>query len=716
MLGTAFAPAARLMGRFKYAQKFVLIAIALLIPLAYVGYAYAKEQSSKIGFSSKERVGVVYAAPANELLARLAAGRTLAVEAAAGDRAAMQQLLKQEQAIKTEVAVLDQVDKRVGGTLQTTAMWTKLRGQIAGVIAATPTDPAQTLDAWSGLTAGTVGLVTQAGNTSNLILDPDLDSFYVMDALVVKTPALIDSAGLAGDRELVMGGPTSASLDSRIQLAVDKGVISSLTDGLSADLKTAFGSTHDSTLEPSIRPKLAPVTRTAGGIQQQLTRGVHGATDTALAAQAGDQAAAASAALAANLAPRLDHLLAARIGGFTSAERMIEIVAAISLLLVAYLFIGFYLSVMGSVRQMEGVADRIAEGDIEHDIVIASGDEMGVATRRFATAVLGYLRGIADAARAVADGDLSVTITPRSDRDVLGIALCGMLESLRTLVGEVVRSSAEMTTASQEMATMTADTVRAVAEIARATEEVARGAESQVQMVEQASGSAGETSASARDASSAASAGAETADRAEHAIGAVQATSEQVTGAIRDLATKSAEIGGIVTAITGIAEQTNLLALNAAIEAARAGEQGRGFAVVADEVRKLAEEAQDAAGKIAAIIAEIQSDTQRVVEVVADSGARTDAGVAAVTSTREAFQTIGSSISQVTAQIDQIVELTSQVAEVSEAASAAAEQVSASTEQTSASAQEISATAERVAGVAHTLDRVVSRFRLQRAA
>jgi methyl-accepting chemotaxis protein len=699
-----FLPAARLIGRFKYAQKFVLIAVVLLVPLAYVGYAYVKEQGTKVGFSAKERIGVVYAAPADELLARLAAGRTLAVEAATGDPAAEQQLSAQEQAIKAEVAVLDQVDNRVGGSLQTTAMWTRLRGQIGGVIATAPTDPGQTLDAWSGLTAGTVALITQAGNTSNLILDPDLDSFYVMDALIVKTPALIDSASLAGDRELVSGRSSVSSLDSRIQLAVDKGVISSLTTGLSADLKTAFGSTHDAALEPSIAPKLAPVAGTAGGIQQQLTQGVHGSTDAAQAAQAGDQAAAAAAVLAKSMAPRLDDLLAARIGGFTSAQRMVEIVAVISLLIAAYLFIGFYMSVMGSVRQMEVVADRIADGDIEHDVVIASGDEMGIATRGFATTVLGYLRDVAAAARAVADGD------------VLGVALSGMLESLRNLVGEVARSSAEMTTASQEMETMTADTVRAVGEIARATEEVALGAESQVRMVEQASGSVGETGASAMDASSAASAGAETADRAEHAIGAVRATSEQVSSAIRDLATKSAEIGGIVTAITGIAEQTNLLALNAAIEAARAGEHGRGFAVVADEVRKLSEEAQDAAGKIAAIIAEIQSDTRRVVEVVADSGARTDAGVAAVGSTREAFAAISSSIAQVTAQVERIADLTSQVAQVSEEASAAAEQVSASTEQTNASAQEISATAQRVAGVAYALDQVVSRFRLERAA
>jgi methyl-accepting chemotaxis protein len=714
MLGTIFVPSTRLMARFRYAKKFALIAVVMLLPLAYVGHAYLADQGAKIGFSTKERVGVTYAAPANRLLAQLVAGRTLSVEAGMANANARQQLPARIRAIRAAVAGLDRVDRQVGGSLQTTAMWDRLRGKIATVIAAQPTDPAQTLTAWSELTAGTVALITQAGNTSNLILDPDLDSFYVMDALVVKTPALIDSAGLAGDRELLMGASSNASLDNRIQLAVDTGVISNLTTGLSADLKTAFGSTRDAALEPSLGPTLKPVTQSVAALRTQLTRGVHGSGEAALAAGKGDAAARAAAAMGAAMTPHLDHLLAARIAGFQTARRLVVIVALISLLIAAYLLVGFYLAVIASVSRMKSVADGIADGDIEHDVLIGSNDEIGVATRDFATTVMGYLREVASAARGVADGDLSIEIAPRSERDALGLALSGMLDSLREIVGEVAHFSAEMTAATQKMAAMTADTVRAVSEIARATEGVAQGAEDQVRMVEQAGSSAAETGKSVRDTSQTAEAGAETADRAQDAIGAMQATSEQVAVAIRDLATKSTQIGGIVTTITGIAEQTNLLALNAAIEAARAGDQGRGFAVVAEEVRKLAEEARGAAGAIAIIVTEIQSDTRRVVDVVAESGTRTEAGVAAVASTREAFVTIGGSIVQVTEQIDRIAGLTTQVAEVAESASAAAQQVSASTQETDASTQEISATAQRVAGAARALDQVVSRFRLQR--
>ena len=118
-------------------------------------------------------------------------------------------------------------------------------------------------------------------------------------------------------------------------------------------------------------------------------------------------------------------------------------------------------------------------------------------------------------------------------------------------------------------------------------------------------------------------------------MSAVRESSLQATDAIRGLGAKSEQIGGIVATITGIAEQTNLLALNAAIEAARAGEQGRGFAVVAEEVRKLAEESQSAAASIAGLIAEIQGETAKAVEVVED-GARSGPRTASRPSSRRA--------------------------------------------------------------------------------
>jgi methyl-accepting chemotaxis protein len=210
----------------------------------------------------------------------------------------------------------------------------------------------------------------------------------------------------------------------------------------------------------------------------------------------------------------------------------------------------------------------------------------------------------------------------------------------------------------------------------------------------------------------------------------VRDSSVDASNAIRELGSKSEQIGGIVATITSIAEQTNLLALNAAIEAARAGDQGRGFAVVADEVRKLAEESQQAAASIATLIAEIQAETSKAVDVVENGARQTTDGAATVEQARAAFTKIAGSVDDMSGRVGEIAtaiaqiaagaeQMTADVAEVAAVAqqtSASSEEVSASTQETSASTEEIAASAQELAGTAAALEQLVSAFKLPAAA
>jgi methyl-accepting chemotaxis protein len=421
------------------------------------------------------------------------------------------------------------------------------------------------------------------------------------------------------------------------------------------------------------------------------------------------------------------------------AKRDTLIIGALALLVALGLALTLARHLTRRLVQLSRAAEALAEGDVDHELTVKGRDEVGRTAAALASMV-DHLRDLADAADRVATGDLTVDVSPRSDRDRLGAAFAGLVAELRAAVSQMSRSATSVAGASALVASSSADAGRAVDEIARALGDVAAGTERQVRSVTSARArteqvadattasahDAQETSRAADEARAAAGVGTATVARATEAMAAVRDASAEAGQAIRELGSKSQLIGGIVDTITAIAEQTNLLALNAAIEAARAGEQGRGFAVVAEEVRKLAEESRAAAKSIATLVSEIRSETERTVTIVEAGAERGELGASTVAEARDAFTRIAASIevvservSEVSVAVEQIADGAAhvtndivEVASVAEQSSATVQQVSASAQETSASTQQIAASAQELSRTARELDELVGRFTL----
>jgi methyl-accepting chemotaxis protein len=449
---------------------------------------------------------------------------------------------------------------------------------------------------------------------------------------------------------------------------------------------------------------------------------------------------------------------------------------------------------------MVNALTNLAVGNLNRDLdqsiknaIMARGDEIGTAGQGLVQAEL-YLQEMAGVAQKIADGDLTATIEPKSKKDELGTAFAKMVENLRSQVSQVADSASAVKDASDQLAMASNQAGQATNQIAstmqqiarnsaqqteamsrtasaadhmsRAIDSVAKGAGEQARAIGKAATITNEIAsdiqkvasnaqASARQASEAAATAREGAKTVQATIQGMQSIKSKVgisAVKVQEMGERSGQIGEIVETIDDIASQTNLLALNAAIEAARAGEHGKGFAVVADEVRKLAERSSNATKEIGGLVKGIQKTVSEAVAAMNDGAKEVEQGVARANQSDGALASILKAAEAVNAQVMEIARAAQQISgssdelvlsmdtvsavveentaateemfahstevtqavasisNVSEENSAAVEEVSASTEEMSAQVQEVSASAHSLSNMATSLERVVAQF------
>lgn len=671
-MNSLFSPAIALMNQLRYPKKFALLGCVALIAIAVLQVNLYRQLAMIIEPSRQEMVGLTGIKALNQLVSAMQQHRGLSSGVLNGNESLKS--LRTNKATEL-VSLFDAADKALPPVLRDGEQWRTLHGEWSNIQQAVLSwTPQHSFAQHTHWIDQALVLMINLADASSLTLDPDLDGYYLMDTIVVKMPAMLEHIGQVRARGtgilskkildeqqksefgILLGALQMTQKQHRLNLEKVMSNNSSTRAGLGSSTRN-----FDQSVDEIV--KLVEADILGGRFEtnpQDYFNRVTRVIDTGYAS------------MFDILMPALSTALEVRIKNAEFRLYTTFGISAAVALVFAYLAMAAYQSMIAGVRALGESSERLAAGNLTERVRCETRDELYDMALHF---------------NHMAESMQSLLTLVSKTAHKLGLAASDVASS----ASRISQSSVEQSSSASSMAA-------AIEEMTVGIDQIADNA----QIANRISTESGELSEE----------GGKIVDGTVAEMQKIADTVNQSAQIIEELGRHSEDISAIVNVIKGIADQTNLLALNAAIEAARAGEQGRGFAVVADEVRNLAERTSKSTQEISAMISAILVGTSGAVASMQGGVARVSEGVELSRRASESIRHIKEGTQRVRDNVSGISLALREQSQASNEISRNVERITQMSESNSAAVQRTAQTANQLEKLASELLSEVNRFRV----